>query len=441
MDDDANNNDTNNAFDPFLSTMTFAKTITTRTPVVNHKDGFDEGIAVTTRMANKRPQQQHRYWNGDCDCSDDECRPRRRPNNSSDPFSIVSYVPETIQNAIDHYKLQKKRNEPIRRRQVRNLLYREYDNSNAMTSVWEWILPMHAVEPIIEYYNPNVYRIIYIQHLSYQLQSIGKGIIGSYAEEKTRTLLDWQEGDVLLLHTASNSSNNNNNTKAIGWVHVDNANNAKNDSNNVPSKRKNSDEFGNDDDTDSDDDFGSSLEKLTTTGISITTSNVPDNPSNCIENSEPERKAVVAPTFGGPAVLYILKIPADHFRTTTITSSCSNNEPILSDATDTGSVIQNTSTDVLSYESTANTNNNNNNERQQSTTTSSALIQTLQQLRMFHPQLAPLRDPEIQDDNRINNNNIHNKNGRNDTVFKFNPKDAEIIKSTIRNLIKKTKQT
>jgi hypothetical protein len=72
-------------------------------------------------------------------------------------------------------------------------------------------MPVNA-EPLIEF--GTSHRIVYIKRLSTKntISSIGKGIIGSQDEEKTRLPLnDWTAGSVIFVPS--------NGGKAVGWVH------------------------------------------------------------------------------------------------------------------------------------------------------------------------------------------------------------------------------
>jgi hypothetical protein len=263
--------------DPFLSTMTFATTIT-KTFVSN--GGLEETRVVKSQLINNN---EHRWK--DCDCSDDECRPRRRrrisrsddvaDNGSNDEDDVVSFIPPSIQDAIDSYKRQKKINAPIKRRQVRRLVYR--DTNIHQAAVWEWMLPVNA-ESLLEYSNPEIYRIVWIQHLPHVLQTIGKGIIGSNYEERTRENLDWKEGDVILI-----KSNDSVSSKAIGWIHhipvVDGP------------------------------DVGSDTISNSCGSPGSQTSSLVENQSKTTNQNNLDDDNASIPQASGPAVLYIIKIP------------------------------------------------------------------------------------------------------------------------------------
>jgi hypothetical protein len=72
-------------------------------------------------------------------------------------------------------------------------------------------MPVNS-EPLIEF--GTSHRIVYIKRLSTKnnIRSIGKGIIGSQDEERTRRPLDdWTDGSVIFVPS--------NGGKAVGWVH------------------------------------------------------------------------------------------------------------------------------------------------------------------------------------------------------------------------------
>ena len=126
-----------------------------------------------------------------CDC--DEC-------------GVNIHIPPPILAALRERKRQKLEQSPIKRTQARTLVQRGPDNF----AVWHWILPRGA-EPLVEF--GSSHRIVWVQRLdnSNFMRSIGKGIIGSNDEERSRTDLSWEEGDVYLV--ASNGG------KAVGWIH------------------------------------------------------------------------------------------------------------------------------------------------------------------------------------------------------------------------------
>lgn len=94
----------------------------------------------------------------------------------------------------------------IKRSQSRTLIKRE---SNGI-SAYQWTLP-HNAEPLVEF--GSSHRIVWVERLPKggTIVSIGKGIIGSSDEEKSRTNLDWKEGEVYLVPS--------NGGKAVGWLY------------------------------------------------------------------------------------------------------------------------------------------------------------------------------------------------------------------------------
>jgi hypothetical protein len=144
-----------------------------------------------------------------CDC--DEC------DNS---------VPPSIRDAVRQRKRQRLELGPIKRTQDRTLVCRYSSaNDNINISVWKLTMPMDA-DPRIEF--GTSHRLVWIQRLpttndnghhnhnqttAVTLRSIGKGIIGSSDEEKSRfDLEDWREGHVILVPS--------NGGKAVGWLHT-----------------------------------------------------------------------------------------------------------------------------------------------------------------------------------------------------------------------------
>jgi hypothetical protein len=112
-------------------------------------------------------------------------------------------VPGPILKAMREHKRQKLETGPLKRTQERILVCRQ----DGLT-VWKWTMPLDA-EPLIEF--GSTHRLIWLEKLPGRLQSIGTGIIGSSDEEKTRNVLDWEEGDIYLVPS--------NGGKAVGWIH------------------------------------------------------------------------------------------------------------------------------------------------------------------------------------------------------------------------------
>jgi hypothetical protein len=302
---EANDDTRQHSMDPFLQSMTFATFITTTTtrPLrtnVNQLEMKDNQSITVSRP--RIGEQQHRF-NDTCDCSDDECRMmirqrmRRKLQRIKDGYdtkemdSTLSFVPPTIQDAIDAYKRQKVMTEPIKRRQVRTLIHR--DNKSTI-AFWEWILPVGG-EPLVEFSNPNLCRIVWVRKLSMKLQTIGNGIIGSSKEERTRrTLHDIKEDDVILLGShattpiLANSKDSNDTTSkeaissqqqkqtAIGWIY------------DLPNNNNPSLAFDEDDDND------------------LPNSQIENDFVDSILNDDNRRQLT---NDGSPAVLVIAKVP------------------------------------------------------------------------------------------------------------------------------------
>jgi hypothetical protein len=144
----------NNGSDPFMSSMTFASS---------------------------GAQRQ-------CDCDDCEV------------------IPEHIMAAVRKRRRERVESRPLKRTQERKLLRR--DNG---ISIWNLTMPLGA-EPLVEF--GSSHRLVWVQRLPEDsiLKSIGKGIIGSSDEEKTRKDLDWKEGTVYVVPS--------NGGKAVGWLHA-----------------------------------------------------------------------------------------------------------------------------------------------------------------------------------------------------------------------------
>lgn len=190
---DSNKNDsTNDENDTFLASMTFAS-------------------------STERSIQHQRQYCDDCD----ECNWNGTTSSSGGGGALYpSNIPESIRVAINEYQ----RTIPIRRYQHRTMLQRcaciaVNCSCNNMT-VWQLVLPVQAAEPLIEFGNASIYRIVWVQRLrrDKQIRTIGTGIVGSRNEENSRVSLSWNHDDVRLL-----SSNDGN---AVGWV-VDETNNNK----------------------------------------------------------------------------------------------------------------------------------------------------------------------------------------------------------------------
>lgn len=122
---------------------------------------------------------------------------------------ISTQIPQAINAALQSYKRNKRSEEFVKRSQLRSLIGRSHGLKDL--AVWELTMPSLA-EPLIEYGNPLVYRIIWINRLHKRLliKQIGCGIIGSHNEEQGRQKLDWIENDVVVVSSKDQ--------KAIGYV-------------------------------------------------------------------------------------------------------------------------------------------------------------------------------------------------------------------------------
>lgn len=125
-----------------------------------------------------------------CDC--DECGIRTN-----------EVIPVAIQQAIHRYKRQKLEQGQLKRTQDRSLVKR-----HGTAAVWQWLLP-HGAEPLVEF--GNSHRFIWVKRLPGKLYSIGKGVIGSQAEENMRQVMRWEPGSVYFVPAKVG--------KAVGWVH------------------------------------------------------------------------------------------------------------------------------------------------------------------------------------------------------------------------------
>ena len=136
-----------------------------------------------------------------CDC--DECCDVDGIKKGNSP------LPQAIDAAIQSYKRTKRAEVLVKRSQVRTLIGRSTVLKDL--AVWDLTMPSLA-EPLIEFGNPLVYRIIWISrlHKSLLVKRIGCGIIGSNAEEQGREELDWIENDVVVVSSKDQ--------KAIGYV-------------------------------------------------------------------------------------------------------------------------------------------------------------------------------------------------------------------------------
>jgi len=123
-------------------------------------------------------------------------------------------IPPSIRNFIEERKRQRLVTGPIKRTQQRTLVSR-----HGQISLWSMHMPKNA-EPLVEF--GSSHRIVWVKQLatsfdasdnnSSTLRWIGKGIIGSSDEEKSRKeMIEWTEGNVFLVPS--------NGGKAVGWIH------------------------------------------------------------------------------------------------------------------------------------------------------------------------------------------------------------------------------
>ncbi|KAL3768400.1 hypothetical protein ACHAW5_000767 [Stephanodiscus triporus] len=92
------------------------------------------------------------------------------------------------------------------KRQYRKLVKREMG-----FDLWRLGLPVDVDDPIVEYRNNH--RMMFVERLdeASSVLSVGEGIIGSAAEERSRRRLDWREGSSYLLARSDGM--------ACGWIH------------------------------------------------------------------------------------------------------------------------------------------------------------------------------------------------------------------------------
>lgn len=103
------------------------------------------------------------------------------------------------------HKRQRLMETPICRSQERILVSRQ-----GRISIWKLTLPKNA-DPLVEF--GSTHRIVYVQRkeASSCLLSIGKGIIGSSDESKSRNEVNWNQGNAYMVPS--------NGGKALGWIH------------------------------------------------------------------------------------------------------------------------------------------------------------------------------------------------------------------------------
>lgn len=155
-------------------------------------DARGDGTAVDPFLQAMTFTQGRRFLPS-CDC--DECGVQKQ-----------NVIPAPIRSAVAYHNRKRR----LKRTQLRELVYRGKD-----VVLWKWTMPC-ASEPLIEYGNPNMHRLIWVHRLSSNmvLKSIGSGVIGSAAEEKTRETMPWVQGGVIHLKCQA--------AKAVGWIAANN---------------------------------------------------------------------------------------------------------------------------------------------------------------------------------------------------------------------------
>eukprot|EP00569_Conticribra_weissflogii_P011555 CAMPEP_0171384958 /NCGR_PEP_ID=MMETSP0879-20121228/38741_1 /TAXON_ID=67004 /ORGANISM="Thalassiosira weissflogii, Strain CCMP1336" /LENGTH=310 /DNA_ID=CAMNT_0011897249 /DNA_START=20 /DNA_END=952 /DNA_ORIENTATION=+ len=141
-------------------------------------------------------------------------------------------VPAAVREAVQRYLLKRKLELPIFEgsKRINITQRRELVKRDGGFSVWKLVLPRYVRggDPIVEYRNNH--RILFIEKIpkSSIVFSIGKGIIGSAAEENSRTKVDWDEGRSYFfpclkgiacgwIHKQDGSENNKNSRKKVDW--------------------------------------------------------------------------------------------------------------------------------------------------------------------------------------------------------------------------------
>jgi hypothetical protein len=246
------------------------------------------------------------FLDRDCDC--EEC----------------DNIPIDIRNAIQKRKRLRLQTGPIKRTQQRTLINRHNHNNKAsIITLWSISMPKNA-EPLVEF--GSSHRIVWVKRIGRRsnnndssnnnnnnnctatnngssiLQSIGKGIIGSSDEEKSRKYLnDFTEGSVFLVPS--------NGGKAIGWIHTTTT--ADNDSNDNSNNNNNNN--ASDNVTDNSNDFlrnnydeereekknDQEIEEKNNNSTNGDDNVLTTNPTSTEDNND------------GYAVLYVAKIPLD----------------------------------------------------------------------------------------------------------------------------------
>ena len=242
------------------------------------------------------------FLDRDCDC--EEC----------------DNIPIDIRNAIQKRKRLRLQTGPIKRTQQRTLINRHNITSSSKASsiitLWSISMPKNA-EPLVEF--GSSHRIVWVKRIGRRnkndnngsnnnnkctanndnsnsiLQSIGRGIIGSSDEEKSRKYLnDFTEGSVFLVPS--------NGGKAIGWIHTSTAA---------------ADGTNTGDVTDTSNDFlSNNYDDEEEREVKKNDQEIEDNKNDNNNTNDDDNVLITNPTStednnDGYAVLYVAKIPLD----------------------------------------------------------------------------------------------------------------------------------
>ncbi|KAK1746160.1 hypothetical protein QTG54_002767 [Skeletonema marinoi] len=137
-----------------------------------------------------------------CNCDECDCGPS---------------VPLDIQRAVQEHLRKRKLEEPVfeSSQQLNIQQQRELVKRESGVSVWKLVLPRYhgrGADPIVEFRNSH--RVLFVKKMPQNatIQSIGKGIIGSAAEESGRTIVNWKQCSSYFLPCLSGV--------ACGWVNT-----------------------------------------------------------------------------------------------------------------------------------------------------------------------------------------------------------------------------
>mmetsp|Transcript_2277 Transcript_2277/g.3459 ORF Transcript_2277/g.3459 Transcript_2277/m.3459 type:complete len:250 (+) Transcript_2277:76-825(+) len=137
-----------------------------------------------------------------CNCDECDCGPS---------------VPLDIQRAVQEHLKKRKFEQPVfeSSQQLNIQQQRELVKRESGVSVWKLVMPRYhgrGADPIVEYRNSH--RILFVKKMPQNatIQSIGKGIIGSAAEESSRKFVNWKQGSSYFLPCSSGI--------ACGWVNT-----------------------------------------------------------------------------------------------------------------------------------------------------------------------------------------------------------------------------